>query len=93
MKSFREMAEKLIQKRRGQQANQPPMSPEMGRGLLRGGFGKIENKMMPMRQMQDKPNMTISGPNPMPGAMKKGGVVSSASKRADGCAKRGKTRA
>jgi hypothetical protein len=65
-----------------------------GRMLGGGGFGNIVNKTMQMRQMQGKPNMTTSGPNPMPGAMKKGGAVkSSASKRADGCAQRGKTRA
>lgn len=89
MKGFRNIAEKMIQMRQGRQANPPPMSSEMGRGILKGsgGFGNMIKNMMQKRQMQDKPNMTTAGPNPMPGAMKKGGVVKSASKRADGCVK------
>lgn len=92
MKGFRNIAEKMIQMRRGKQPSQSPVAPEMGRGLLRngGGFSGMMKSMMQKRQMQDKPNMTISGPNAMPGTMKKGGTVKMA--RGGGCEIRGKTR-
>ena len=52
---------------------------------------------VPIPQIQQpaggRPNLPIAAPTPaVAGAMKKGGKVSSASKRADGCAVKGKTR-
>ena len=54
--------------------------------------GGMEQKPMP-GTVDRKPMPGTVDRKPMPGGMKKGGKVSSASKRADGIAQRGKTRA
>jgi len=71
--------------------------PEMADNMMRGRRNMpemIEKIMRAKQNMPPKsPMMTAAGPNPIGGAMKKGGMVkSSASKRADGCAVKGKTK-
>jgi hypothetical protein len=64
-----------------------------GMGLIGNlAYNKIEDREEKKRREAE---MAAAGAAPAPGTptMKKGGKVSSASKRADGCAIRGKTRA
>lgn len=101
-----EMAQRMIN-------NNPELAAKMSQGarpamagaLMKGRQNLPEMMEKVMRGRQNKsgtaPNITISGPNPIGGAMKeggkvkcyaKGGSVSSASSRADGCASKGKTK-
>jgi hypothetical protein len=69
-------------------------NPDMLRGLgLVGGYAanKLEDREERKRREAEAAAAGVQPAAPMP--MKKGGSVSSASKRADGCAIRGKTRA
>ena len=70
-------------------------NPDMLRGLgLVGGYAanKLEDREERKRREAEMAAAGGAPAVPQPG-MKKGGKVSSASKRADGCAIRGKTRA
>jgi hypothetical protein len=70
-------------------------NPKLLQGM--GLIGNIAANKLEDREERKRreAEMTAAGAAPAPGTpvMKKGGKVSSASKRADGCAIRGKTRA
>jgi hypothetical protein len=69
-------------------------NPDMLRGLgLVGGYAanKLEDREERKRREAEMAAAGVAPAVPQPG-MKKGGKVSSASKRADGCAIKGKTR-
>lgn len=85
-----------------------PMLPDMPRQAAKLSTPVARNTMAGIRAIQqNKPKLSKTMPmakansagnkavlaTPIPGGMKSGGKVKSASKRADGCAIRGKTRA
>ena len=76
------------------------LSPAYGMMTGHGAFGKLADSgvggvipsVLASERRKKKDGTEMSPTKEKPTGMKKGGKVSSASRRADGCAKRGKTK-